>query len=225
MKWARFLTLAVLTWVPTLITSCAETATPYSLTLKTENFWNFDIDKTGQIATSFTNEVGEWKVVEDATAPSKPHVLAQLAKSPRATYNVALAADTNYGDVDISLELKAVAGEVDQGGGPVWRAKDAKNYYIARYNPLEDNYRVYKVVEGKRSQLGTADIDDYSPDWHTLRVTMKGDHIECYYDDKKYLDVKDQTFGNPGRVGLWTKADAQTHFDDFRVTETSLIQP
>ncbi len=224
MKWTMILALSVLTWVATLITSCAGTATSLSVPLKSQSVWNFDSDKTGQIATGFTNEVGQWKLVEDATAPSKPHVLAQLAKSSRATFNVALGAETNYGDVDISLKLKAVAGEVDQGGGPVWRAKDAKNYYVARYNPLEDNYRVYKVVEGRRRQLGSADIDDYSPDWHTLRVTMRGDHIECYYDGKKYLDVKDQTFGDPGRVGLWTKADAQTHFDDFRVTETKSIK-
>ena len=83
--------------------------------------------------------------------------------------------------------------------------------------------RVYKVVKGRRSQLHSAKIKG-SPGWHRLRITMKGDHIECYYDGKKYLDVKDQTFGSPGRVGLWTKADAQTHFDDFRVTETRLIQ-
>ncbi len=219
MKCTMILTLSVLTCA-TAVSSCAETDPSISLTLKKENFWNFDSDKTGQIATGFTNEVGQWTLVEDATAPSKPHVLAQLAKSKRAIYNVALAADTSYGDVDISLELKCIAGEIDKGGGPVWRAKDAQNYYIARYNPLEDNYRVYKVVKGKRHQLGSADIDDYSPDWHTLRVTMNGDHIECYYDGKKYLDVKDQTFGSPGRVGLWTKADAQTHFDDFRVTHT-----
>ena len=224
MKWTMILTLSALTGAATLISSCAETAPSLSMILKRENFWNFDGDKTGQIATGFTNEVGQWTLVEDATAPSKPHVLAQLAKSRRPIYNVALAADTSYDDVDISLELKSIAGKIDRGGGPVWRAKDAQNYYIARYNPLEDNYRVYKVVEGKRHQLGSADIDDYSPDWHTLRVTMKGDHIECYYDGKKYLDVKDQTFGSPGRVGLWTKADAQTHFDDFRVTDTRLIE-
>ena len=179
--------------------------------------WNFDADKTGAIAKGFTSEVGEWKVVADDTAPSKPNVMAQLAKSDRPTFNVALISGTSYKDVDISVKMKSVAGSVDQGGGVVWRAKDAKNYYIARYNPLEDNYRVYKVEDGKRTQFQNADIK-HSDGWHTLRVTMKDDHIECFYDGKKSLDHKDGTFKDAGKIGLWTKADAQTHFDDLTVS-------
>ncbi|MBA3257018.1 MAG: DUF1080 domain-containing protein, partial [Pyrinomonadaceae bacterium] len=102
------------------------------------------------------------------------------------------------------------------GGGVVWRARDAKNYYIARYNPLEGNYRVYKVEDGRRTQLGTSDVKR-SEGWHTLRVTMTGERIECYFDGRKYLDVSDSTFKSAGKIGLWTKADAQTHFDDLTV--------
>src|SRR6266567_2465356 len=83
------------------------------------------------------------------------------------------ADDTNAKDVDVSVKMKAVAGETDQGGGLVWRARDAKNYYLARYNPLEDNYRLYKVVDGKRTLIQNADIT-HSGGWHTLRVTMSG---------------------------------------------------
>ena len=82
---------------------------------------------------------------------------------------------------------------------------------------LEDNYRLYHVVNGQRSELKSADIP-HTPGWQTLRVTMTGDHIECYYDGKKYLDAKDSTFKEAGKIGLWTKADAQTHFDDLTVT-------
>jgi hypothetical protein len=117
-------------------------------------------------------------------------------------------------DVDVSVRLKAVAGANDQGGGLVWRAKDAKNYYIARYNHLEDNYRVYKVVDGKRTMFLSANIT-HDDAWHPLRVTMVGDHIECYYDGKKYLDVRDSTFPGAGKIGLWSKSDAQSHFDDL----------
>jgi hypothetical protein len=99
----------------------------------------------------------------------------------------------------------------------VWRGKDANNYYVARYNPLEDNYRVYKVEKGYRIQLQNADIK-HSDGWHVLRVTMDGDHIQCYYDGQKYLDVKDSTFLDEGQIGLWTKADAQSHFDDLTIT-------
>jgi hypothetical protein len=179
--------------------------------------WNFDTDKVGEIAKGFTNEVGKWEVVGDDTAPSKANVLAQLAKSPGSAFNLTLVSDTNYKDVDITVKMKAIAGKNDQGGGIVWRATDAKNYYVARYNPLEDNYRLYHVVSGRRSELGSANIPQ-TQGWQTLRVTMTADHIECFYDGKKYLDAKDSTIKEAGKIGLWTKADAQTHFDDLVVT-------
>jgi hypothetical protein len=182
-----------------------------------EKIWNFDADKTGAIPKGLTVNVGEWKVVGDPTASSKPNVLAQLAKNSGSRFNVCVVNGTNYKDLDVSVKMKAITGKEDQGGGLVWRAKDAKNYYVARYNPLEDNYRLYKVERGRRIQLQSADVK-HSEGWHTLRVTMKGDHIKGYYDGKKHLDVKDLTFREAGRIGLWTKADAQTHFDDLTVS-------
>ncbi len=178
--------------------------------------WNFDADNPGTIAKGFINNVGEWKIVADSTAPSLPNALAQLANSPESTFNITLVSDTHYKDLEVSVKMKALSGKGDQGGGLVWRAKDAKNYYVARYNPLENNYRVYKVEKGRRTQLKSAAIKR-SEGWHTLMVTMKDDQIECYYDGTKYLDAKDFTFGSPGKIGLWTKADAQSHFDDLRV--------
>lgn len=182
-----------------------------------EKGWNFDSDKPGALPEGFTNEVGDWKVVADPTAPSKPNALAQLAKNSGSTFNVTLVSGTNYKDVDVSGKMKAIAGNEDQGGGLVWRAKDAKNYYVVRYNPLEDNYRLYKVVNGRRSQLQSTSIK-HSEGWHALRVIMQGDHIQCYYDGKKYLDAKNSTFVEAGRIGLWTKSDAQSHFDDLTVS-------
>ena len=179
--------------------------------------WDFDKERVNVIAATFTNEAGEWKVAVDNDAPSKPNVLGQFALSSGPTFNIALAGDTNYRDVDVSVSMKAVAGKIDQGGGLVWRAKDARNYYIARYNPLEDNYRVYKVENGRRVELQSANVRR-SPGWHALRVTMVGDRIECYYEGQKYLDVKDSTFSGSGKIGLWTKADAQTHFDNLTVS-------
>jgi hypothetical protein len=176
--------------------------------------WTFDEDRVGMIARGFTNEVGEWKVVD--TPEGK--VLAQTARNPNSVFNVTLASDTNVKDVDISVRLKPIAGEYDQGGGLVWRAKDAKNYYVARNNPLgSGSYNVYKVVDGKRSMLKGVPLQR-TEGWHTLRVTMKGDHIECYYDGKKYLDVDDPTFDGAGKIGLWSKSDAQSHFDDLTLT-------
>jgi hypothetical protein len=178
--------------------------------------WNFDDDSVGAIAKGFGNESGVWKVLDDPTAPSSPHALAQMARSPGSTFNLALLGNQNLKDVDISVSMKAVAGNEDRGGGLVWRAKDSKNYYVVRYNPLEDNYRLYKVEKGKRTQLKNAEVK-HSAGWHNLRATMKGDRIECYYDGRKVLEATDLTFQGAGRIGLWTKADSQSYFDDLTV--------
>jgi phosphoglucomutase len=179
--------------------------------------WNFDADKTGEIAKGFTNEVGKWEVVADDTAPSKPNVLAQLAKNPGSAFNLTLVSNSSYKDVDITVKMKAIAGNMDQGGGIVWRAKDAKNYYVARFNPLEDNYNLYHVVNGHRSEIRGSTVKA-TPGWHTLRVAMTGDHIQCYLDGNKHLDAKDSTFKDAGKIGLWSKSDAQSHFDDLEVS-------
>jgi hypothetical protein len=178
--------------------------------------WNFDSDQPGLIARGFINASGEWKVFADSTAASLPNVLAQVAQNSGSTFNVTLVNGTLYEDLELSVKMKAIAGKEDQGGGFIWRAKDANNYYIARYNPLEDNYRLYKVEKGRRSQLKSADIK-HKEGWHNLRVTMKGNLIQCYYDGEKYLEAKDNTFSGAGKIGLWTKADAQTQFDDLMV--------
>jgi len=172
--------------------------------------WKFDEETNGQIARGFVAEVGTWTVVDS----DQGKALAQSAKNPNSVFNITLATDTNAKDVDLSVRMKAVAGEIDQGGGLVWRAKDKGNYYLARYNPLEDNYRLYKVVDGKRSLIQNADIT-HSGGWHTLRITMSGDQMTCYYDGKKYLEAKDNTFPEPGKIGIWSKADAQSQFDDL----------
>jgi hypothetical protein len=176
--------------------------------------WDFEQDELGKIAKGFTNEVGRWEVAQDGDN----HVLFQKAKNEDATFNVALVDGTSYKDLDLSVKLKAVAGDVDRGGGVVWRAKDAKNYYIARYNPLEDNFRVYKVQDGKRTQFQSAKIPG-DEKWHTLRVTMAGVKITCYLDGQKHLETEDSTFSDAGMIGLWSKADAQSYFDDLTASE------
>jgi hypothetical protein len=176
--------------------------------------WSFESDDPGKPAKGFTNEVGTWEVAKDGAN----RVLSQKAKNEDATFNVALAQGTNCKDLDLSVRLKPVAGELDQGGGLVWRAKDKDNYYICRYNPLEDNYRLYKVENGKRTQFATAKVPG-DHEWHTLRATMTGPAITCYLDGKKLLEAQDETFPDAGMVGLWSKADAQTYFDDLTVTQ------
>jgi hypothetical protein len=187
--------------------------------------FKFDKNDVGKLPAGWKSdqtgkgEASVWKVVADETAPSKSgHVLAQTAEGPSAVFNLCVADDTSFKDVEVMVAFKAVKGKKDQGGGIVWRYQDANNYYIARMNPLEDNFRVYKVVDGKRVQLETKeDLKVPSGEWHALKIKQVGDRMECFLDGKKYLDTKDDTFTKAGKVGLWTKADAQSYFDEFRV--------
>jgi hypothetical protein len=170
-------------------------------------------EKTGK------GEGSVWKVVADESAPSKSGlVLAQTAESPRALFNLCVAEDGRFKDVEVRVAFKAVRGKLDQGGGIVWRYQDTNNYYLARMNPLETNYRVYKVVAGKRIQLGTKeDLKIPAGEWHVLKIKQTSDQIQCWLDGEKYLDVKDDTITKAGKIGLGTKADAQTYFDDLQV--------
>jgi hypothetical protein len=174
--------------------------------------WTFERDTVGKSPAKFQEQVGKWRVVE----AEGRKVLAQQAESPDKVFNVVLETEVHPRDVDLSVKLKALAGKLDQGGGLIWRAKDKSNYYIARYNPLEDNFRVYKVERGKRTMFKNADIP-HTPGWHTLRATMRGNHIECFYDGKKYLECDDATFADAGMIGLWSKADAQSYFSDLQL--------
>lgn len=169
-------------------------------------------EKTGK------GEGSVWKVVADDAAPSKNgYVLAQTAESPNVIFNICVAEDTSYKDVELSVSFKAIAGKNDQGGGFVWRYKDNNNYYICRMNPLEDNYRVYKVVAGKRTQLGGKEsVKVKAGEWHKLKVEVKGNKMEGYLDGEKLWEITDDTYKNAGKVGLWSKSDAQTHFDEFK---------
>ena len=179
-----------------------------------------EVPKGWTVARTGTGEGSVWKVVEDKTAPKGPKVLAQTAESPAAMFNLCVADDARFVDVEVSVSFKAVEGKKDQGGGVVWRYADEKNYYVARFNPLEDHFRLFKVVDGKRTQLATKEeIKVPAGEWHTLAIQMKGNEILCLLDGKKLLDAKDDTFTKSGKVGLWTKADAQTYFDDFRAKE------
>ena len=177
----------------------------------------FDNDGVGRGPDGMMAAVGTWRVVEDSTARSGERVLAQEALSEDSVFNLVLADGPRLNDIDVSVQLRAIAGEVDQGGGLVWRAQDARNYYVARFNPLEDNYRVYFVKDGVREMLVSATVVLDGAAWHEVRVVMRGVQIECYLDGELYLEVRDTTFTEPGQFGLWTKADAQTHFDNLVV--------
>ena len=189
--------------------------------------WTFEDAKVGKLPEGWSSaKTGKgpgsvWKVLEDKSALAGAKVLAQTSsEAPSRLYNLCVADETKYTDVEITLRIKPLKGEIDQAGGPVWRYQDANNYYIARMNPLEENYRFYKVVAGKRRQLATMEgLAVPAGQWYTLRIVHKGDHIQCYLNSKLHLDVKNDAIKTVGKVGLWTKADAVTSFDDFKVSQ------
>lgn len=203
---------------------CALAAAAMVMQSANADEWKFEDAKVGELPKGWSaTKTGEgpgsvWKVLEDATAPAGAKVLAQISGDGKgALFNLCVSAEPKLVDVEIKLSLKAVNGRIDQGGGPVWRYQDANNYYIARVNPLEDNFRVYRVIDGKRTQLATADVKAEEGKWHKLRIVHTGDHIQCSLNGKLLLDVKDSAITKAGLIGLWTKADAVTSFDAITV--------
>jgi hypothetical protein len=178
---------------------------------------NFDDLKTGApppgwTATKTGQGDAKWEVVADDSAPSKPNVLKQ---SGAATYPVCIKDDTSLKDGFVEVKFKPVAGKEDQAGGVIWPCKDADNYYISRANALEDNVTIYHTVNGKRSEKRRINTKVSSGQWHTLRVDFKDNYFVVTFDGKKAFTWKDNTFKDPGKVGVWTKADSTTLFDDF----------
>ncbi|HKQ49851.1 MAG TPA: family 16 glycoside hydrolase [Phycisphaerae bacterium] len=194
--------------------------------------WNFDKDEVGKRAadwrvreTNGTGKTGTWTVATDDSAPSSPNVLKLETQADDRTYNLLIAEKISFKDLDLRVRIKANSGKKDQGGGLIWRCKDENNYYICRINPLEGNFRVYKVEKGKRTQLESVKLETKTGQWYEVRAVMVGDTIECYVDGKKYLEAIDDTFNGTGKIGLWTKADASSSFDDVVVHEpTSALQ-
>jgi hypothetical protein len=178
---------------------------------------NFDDLKTGApppgwTATQTGTGAAKWEVVADSSAPSKPNVLKQ---SGEATYPVCIKDDTSLKDGFVEVKFKPVAGKEDQAGGVIWRCKDKDNYYISRANALEDNVTIYHTVDGRRVEKKRINTKVASDHWHTLRVDFKDNYFVVTFDGKKAFTWKDDTFKDAGKVGVWTKADSTTLFDDF----------
>ena len=178
---------------------------------------NFDEAKPGALPAGWTGTntgTGQpkWTVEKDDTAPSKSNVLKQ---SGEADYPVALKDDSNLKDGFVEVKFKPVSGENDQAGGVIWRAKDVDNYYIARANSLEGNVRIYHFVKGKRTQFKGVSVKVASGQWHTLRVNFTGQSFAVLFNGKELFTAEDETIKDAGKVGVWTKADSVTLFDDF----------
>ncbi len=204
--------------------SPATTAPSSDATPAIARTWAFDGDTAGTPPAGWAfgrageGRPGRWLVRAEPGAPSGANVLAQLDADPTDDrFPVAWVDEPTASDVDLSVRCKPVSGRVDQACGLVFRLRDASNYYLTRANALENNVRFYFVKAGRRQQLASWSGAVSTGAWHAYRVTMQGDHVQVFWDGAKVIDARDATFVEAGKVGVWTKADSVTYFDDLVV--------
>ena len=161
-----------------------------------------------------------WVVLEDPSSPAGPKVLAETSKDRTSDrFPLAILDGFEARDVAVSVRFKPVSGAVDQAAGLVVRLRDPRNYYIARANALEGNVRLYRVVDGRRTQFAGVDVPVPRDRWQTLGLRVAGERFEVSLDGRTLFSATDRTFAEAGRIGLWTKADSLTHFDGFEAEE------
>jgi hypothetical protein len=183
---------------------------------------SFDADVVGQPPAGWTcGATGrgspKWTVEADPSAPNKGKVLRQ---SGTATFPWCVKSDAKLTDGWVEVKFKPLAGREDQAGGVVWRWKDGDNYYVARANALENNVSLYYTERGSRKTLKYVDAPVAPGQWHMLRVDFAGTKIAVSLDGKRYIDFDDSHIGGSGAIGVWTKADSVTAFNDFNFGTT-----
>jgi hypothetical protein len=157
-----------------------------------------------------------WAVLEDASAPAGSRVLAETSRDRTDTrFPLAVLDGFEARDVAVAVRFRPVDGRVDQAAGLVVRYRDARNYYVVRANALEDNVRLYRVLDGRRIQFAGADAPVPRNRWQSLGFRVEGKRFEVLLEGRPLFTATDRTFAGPGRVGMWTKADSLTHFDAF----------
>jgi hypothetical protein len=179
--------------------------------------FSFDRDATGALPAGWRAGVTgrgspKWSVEADPSAPSKPNVLKQ---SGSGFFPWCVRPDVSFADGYVEVKFKPLTGREDQAGGVVWRWKDGDNYYVARANALENNVSLYYTVNGRRNTIKYVDAPVPGNTWHTLRVEFSGKKVRVSLDSKQYIEMEDDHIAGSGAVGVWTKADSVTLFDDF----------
>jgi hypothetical protein len=180
-----------------------------------------------EVAMTHAGAPPDWEIVRDESAPSPPNVLAQLSRDKTAgRFPLAIWDRASLQDGELLVAFKTVDGSIDQAAGIVWRYQDSNNYYIVRANALENNVVFYKVENGVRTSIAPKGLPSRSygvkhpiPSgrWNNLKVSFAGAKIAVFFNQQQLFEAEDTTFSKPGKVGLWTKADSVTYFDDFTV--------
>jgi len=153
-----------------------------------------------------------WRIEADASAPTGPNVLKQTGA---ASFPWCVRKEPVIADGYVEVRFKPISGREDQAGGVVWRWKDGDNYYVARANALENNVSLYYTEAGRRKTIKYVDAPVAGNKWHALRVEFKGPRIRVLLDGKAYIEQQDTHIAGAGSIGVWTKADSVTAFDDF----------
>jgi len=178
---------------------------------------NFDAVKVGGLPAGWEAGVTgrgnpQWAVAQDPGAPSPRNVLQQTGSG---TFPWCVKKSVALADGFVQVKFKPLRGSEDQAGGVVWRWKDGDNYYVARANALENNVSLYYTAKGRRTTIKYVDAPVAANAWHTLRVDFAANRVKVILDEKTYIDLQDEHIGGAGAVGVWTKADSVTSFDDF----------
>ncbi len=178
---------------------------------------SFDKDKPGELPKGWQAGVTgrgsqSWATVASEGAPSRPNALRQSAKGD---FPWAVKSDVSLADGYAEVKFKSVSGEDDQAGGVIWHFKDGNSYYVARGNALENNVSLYYTENGKRKTLKYVDAPVKRGEWNTLRAEFAGKRIKIILNGKAYIELDDEHIAGAGAVGVWTKADSVTEFDDF----------
>ena len=206
------------------IAACAVVALGVAAAQDAARTWDFQGDKIDEAPAGFTfartgdGRPGRWIVRVDPSAPAGDHVLAQVDEDRTDNrFPVAVANGPVLKDLRLEVRCKQLSGKTDQACGLVFRYRDENDYYVVRANALEDNVRLYHVANGRRRELAGWNGKVASQTWHTHSVEARGDRFVVSFDGKQVIDATDDTFREPGKVGLWTKADSVTEFDALRV--------
>lgn len=163
----------------------------------------------------FTHVLGDWTVEQEGSN----RILAQTAAFEDPDFPRLILRGTSFTNVHVKARCSMRGGGTDRACGITWRGKDSDNYYVARANALEANVNLYRVVANDRQQFGGKGVTVTSNDWHTLEAFMEGTRIRIVWDGEEIVVADDATFPAAGKVGVWTKSDSVTAFDDLEATE------
>jgi len=175
--------------------------------------WNFDKDTAGGLPAGAEVFSGSWAVRAEADAPSQPNALCQ---SGTESFPAIRLGDKLFADLTATVRFKPVSGKDDQAAGIIFHVQDKDNYYILRANALEDNVIFFRYGSGSRATLKEGSAKVPTGKWQELKLEAEGNRFRGYLDGQLVVETTDDTYA-VGGVGLWTKADSVTCFDDFRV--------